>query len=749
MEVPTSVEELLLENKRLKEKVEQLELRTLDESKQFISKHNELFQELGRKIGSARSDHDVANIIFSTAQELIGWDSCFLGIYHKELDSLTTIVECDLVNGEIQEFKDRYFQNVIPGPLTRHILLGNSLCGNREEILSNTLKPKIFGKDSRQSQSLILVPLQDHRRTIFGIMTIQSYTKDAFNKSDLKLFESMAEFCGEAISRSFTETKLRHNEERLNFALSGTKVGVWDWNLQTDSVTYTQQFADLTGYTLSEINSFNNFWRHITLPEDMTHAIQKLNDHIQGHTKLYEHKRRMRLKDGTVRWFLDRGKTVEFNKDGKPSRMTGTITDITDQLDVEARQKELEEQLQHAQKLESLGLLAGGIAHDFNNLLHSVIGNLDLAISKVQDKEVKEIIQDAESGAMQASDLTHQILAYAGKANFQFEKFNLSELVQEMAKLLNVSISKKVDILLNLDLRLTPVYGDLIQIRQVVMNLITNAADAIGENDGEIQITTSSVRKVQAPSNPVFQNFKFEPGRYICLEVADNGCGMDEETCQKIFDPFFTTKETGKGLGLAATLGIIRSHGGFLEIESANNMGTTFRIYFPQNVEEHPRKKQFQVEELDEESTDEKREKTVGAKTKELLLRNGKVLLIDDEESVRNVARRMLMHFGFEVIVAENGRVGLDLFNESREEVGMVLLDLMMPVMDGHEVFTEMRKVNPNIPVLFSSGYDENESTSSMLHREQLIRFIQKPYRRNQLIKEITQLLMEAKIKEQ
>jgi two-component system, cell cycle sensor histidine kinase and response regulator CckA len=708
---------------------------------QLLTQHN-TYKDLGQRLSGASSDNEVATIILDSAKAQIGWDAAHLAIYDPKTDLMTTIAEYDLVEGVVQEFTDQYTLKQPPGPISRRVLQGFSFYGNRDQIVPQDAAPSVIGTP-RPSESIIITPLIDHHKTNFGIISIHSYKRDVYKKEQHSLFRSLADFCGDALLRSHAETNLRLSEERLNFALSGTNLGVWDWNLETDEVSFTEKFTELLGYNLSEVKLFENFWSHLTHKEDMAIVLQKLEDHIQGKTPLYEMRRRMRRKDGHWRWFVDRGKVVDRNKAGKPIRITGTISDVTHELETEKRKKELEGQLQQAQKLESLGLLAGGIAHDFNNLLVSISGNLELAIHKLgKNHELFPLLNDAEAGALQAARLTEQILAYAGKTNFRLELFNFSEMVQNMAQLLSISISKKIELKLQLNHDIPSVEGDLTQLRQVVMNLITNAADAIGRKDGEIMLSTILVDRKVPPTNPLFQSIRFEPGPYVCFTVKDTGCGMDPQTQNRIFDPFFTTKPQGKGLGLAATLGIIRSHQGFLEIDSTPKVGTTFCIFIPvrtqaqidSNKKEESSSGRFPIINPNAKLDPSGEEKKFTGKL------TGKTLIIDDESAVRDVAARMLNYHGMETMEANNGKTGLEMFLKHRTDIDILLLDCMMPIMTGFEVYEEIRKLDPKIPILFSSGYNEHDGRDSIV-KDPYVGFIQKPYRKATLLTQINQLL--------
>jgi len=299
------------------------------------------------------------------------------------------------------------------------------------------------------------------------------------------------------------------------------------------------------------------------------------------------------------------------------------------------------------------------------------------------------------------------MLAYAGKGRFVVQALDLNAVIREMTHLLDVSISKKVALRYRLADNLPAVEADASQMRQVIMNLITNASEAIGERSGVISITTAAMECDREYLSEMPYAEGLEPGPYVSVEVADTGCGMDEATKARIFDPFFTTKFTGRGLGLAAVLGIVRGHRGAVKVYSEPGQGSTFKVLLPASAQP-----------AQEESA---RAGTGGWKG------SGKALLVDDEETVRVVGQRMLERLGFEVVCAGNGAEALAIFRERPGDFVCVILDLTMPHMDGEETFRELRRVRPDVCVVLSSGYNEQEVTQRFAGKG-LAGFIQKPY---------------------
>jgi two-component system cell cycle sensor histidine kinase/response regulator CckA len=397
--------------------------------------------------------------------------------------------------------------------------------------------------------------------------------------------------------------------------------------------------------------------------------------------------------------------------------------DITTQKRAEEHRSRLEAQILQAQKLESLGVLAGGIAHDFNNLLVGILGNADLALSELPaSTPARHYLDDLKKAAIRASELTNQMLAYSGKGRFVVEAISINDLVQEMSHLLKVSISKRAVLKYNFFENLPLIEADPTQVRQVVMNLIINASDAIGDRSGVISLSTGVMEmneellaKCQVRDRP-------EPGYFAFIEVADTGCGMDDATIKRIFDPFFTTKFTGRGLGLAAVMGIARGHKGAIRVQSEPGKGSTFTVLFP--CSRHALEARVNRE-------------RPGGKT---LRGEGLVLVVDDEESVRNIAKMMLERHGFKVITARDGREGIKVFEAYADQVAAVVLDMTMPHMGGEETFQRLRALRPDVRIVLASGYTEQEATARFLGKG-LAGFIQKPFQLAGFVQKICQVI--------
>jgi PAS domain S-box-containing protein len=388
----------------------------------------------------------------------------------------------------------------------------------------------------------------------------------------------------------------------------------------------------------------------------------------------------------------------------------------------EKERRALEARIQQTQKMESLGMLAGGIAHDFNNLLTGVLGHASVALMDLPGASpVRDSLRQIEIAAARAADLAKQMLAYSGKGQFVLQPVDLSELVEEMAHLLETSISKRARIEFAFQRDLPAVEADLTQLRQVVMNLITNASEAIGDREGRIRLRTGAMESHdEFHFGSPFPN-RLPAGNYAFLEVSDNGIGMDGETQARIFDPFFTTKFTGRGLGLSAVLGIVRGHGGDIRVYSEPGSGTTIRVMLPTSAKKARRPKAHPG---DGSNGDLK----------------GTVLVVDDEETVLQVSRRMLEKCGLEVLTACDGREGVETFRNHSDEISLVLLDMTMPHMGGEEAFEEIKRIRADARVVLSSGYNEQDAIGRFAGKG-LAGFIQKPYPVGDLLDKVREAL--------
>jgi two-component system, cell cycle sensor histidine kinase and response regulator CckA len=408
--------------------------------------------------------------------------------------------------------------------------------------------------------------------------------------------------------------------------------------------------------------------------------------------------------------------------EGNFSGVMSVNVDITERKRAEEERARLEAQMREVQKLESLGVLTGGIAHDFNNILMAILGNADLALARLPSAApARRNVEEITRSSQRAADLCRQMVAYSGKGRFVVGRCDLSEIVRKMAQILEVSISKKASVRYALAEKLPAVEADVTQMRQVVMNLITNASEALDGQSGIITVSSGVVECDLTCLSESYVDDRLPEGSYVTFEVSDTGCGMDEDTLSKIFDPFFTTKFVGRGLGLAAVLGIVRGHKGAIRVSSEPGKGTTFTVLLPA------------LELLPGETAQDEEPSAPPP-------HEGCILLIDDDPAVRNVGSEMLTLLGFQVLTAADGVEGLEVFRAHRDEIDCIILDLSMPHMGGEEAFRELRRLRSDARVILSSGYNEQEITQRFVGQG-LAGFVQKPYSVAKLLETLSRVL--------
>ena len=517
-----------------------------------------------------------------------------------------------------------------------------------------------------------------------------------------------------ALYRHRMEQELKASESRLRAIIEHALdlVVILD---RSGLVSYSSPAAQrILGYQHGE--RFGLPASEIVHPDDQAAYATILGELIQNPGASRSLEIRILHKDGSPRLM----ETVVHNAFDVPGVHGIVINarDITERRQVELDRQAMDAKVQQSQKLESLGVMAGGIAHDFNNLLMGIMGHAGLALMDIPtDSPLRRRLHQIEVAATRAAELTNQLLAYSGRGKFQVEPLSLSRLVNEMESLLETVISKKAVLEHNYEHDLPLIEGDATQIRQVIMNLITNASDALCDRTGRITISIGI--QETGPLTPCLAGTP-PSGPSVFLDVTDTGTGMEPDTLERIFDPFFTTKFTGRGLGLAAVLGIVRGHHGAIQVSSRPNEGTTFRLFFPRSSQT-----------IDREGWEERPVQAYQS--------HGLILVIDDEEAVRSVATATLERCGFKVITANNGRDGLKAYREREVFIRAVVLDLTMPILSGDEVLADLRTgkaPGTTVPVLLSSGYSSSEVAAN-LQRHGPIHFLQKPYNPGDLIQKI------------
>ncbi len=495
---------------------------------------------------------------------------------------------------------------------------------------------------------------------------------------------------------------LYESKERYRELFNGAGDGIFILSTDGKMIVVNESMARMHGYSTMEMEKMN--LQDLDTPETFRSVPDRMQRLFAGEPLTFEVEHYH--KDGHI---FPLEVSANLITSGGESYLQCFHRDITDRKKAEEERQTLEQQFYQAQKLESLGVLASGIAHDFNNILTVILGYCYMAKDELSsEQEYKTAFQLIENAGNRAADLCWQMLTYAGKSPLVQTSVNLWLLIDEVVKILQAAIRKNVTIKLDLKPDVPEIVGDTGQLQQIVMNLIINAAEAIGEANGTITLVLKNiVFEVDQTETDTFGTIILA-GKYACIEVTDTGSGMDEETKTRIFEPFYTTKVSGRGLGMSAIRGIVKAHEGILHLTSTQGVGTTFKILF--HVPET-----YDYEEV------------VAATPVPSKKASGTILLIDDELTLRDMGIEVLNSMGFSVLTAEHGREALEIFNKRSSEIDIIILDLIMPVMGGIEAYHELRKIAPTIPVIICSGYGVN-SVEEIIQNDQHTRFVHKPY---------------------
>lgn len=575
--------------------------------------------------------------------------------------------------------------------------------------LQSLIKPLIDG----DTPSLLFQTI--HRRKNGEDIPVEIFLQHTLISDDRPSFVAIVRDISRRIER---EKALVNSEERFRGLANHAPVGIFRTDANGGCVYVNQRWSQITG--LKFASALGDGWFSALHPEDIAGVAehwQKLTDHDTE----FSHDYRFLSPDKTVSYVS--GQAIALY-DANHTRVgfIGTVVDNTDRKSLEEARQLIERKLLDTQKLESLGLLAGGIAHDFNNLLTTIMGSASLASLELPSgSPIQEHLTRIDDGSVQAANLCKQLLAYSGKGRFIVKNLSLNQIIEESMHLLQISISKKAVLAYDLYDRIPAIEADPTQIRQILMNLVINASEAIGDASGVINISTGLTRVDQDYLSGTIVMDELPDGTYASLEVSDTGCGMSPEVVKKVFDPFFTTKFSGRGLGLAAVIGIVRGHNGAIKVYSESSRGTAFKLLFP-----------IVPGEID----------FLSQKPNEPVLnqRQGCVLIVDDEESIRTMVAQMVQKLGFDLEMAPDGREAVEMFRKNPTKYEVVLMDLTMPHMNGELAFGKMRKINADIPIILMSGFNE-EQASARFKGKGLSGFVEKPFSFSTLVELINRVL--------
>ena len=514
-------------------------------------------------------------------------------------------------------------------------------------------------------------------------------------------------------------TQIHSLTQQLQLATSTAHLGVWEWNIHSNTLVWDERMLEIFGLTRETFSAELDTWIKALHPEDKDEAIAVCKAALHGQRD-FNASFRIIQGDGTVKHVKAKGLMLE-RSDGTPERMIGTCVDITDLVASEEEKEQLQRQLVHSQKIEYIGLLAGGVAHDFNNKLSVILGNAEISLTKIeQSHPVFSHLQEIRQATEMSAELTHQLLAFARKQRVSPRVLDLNDVIGRMLRMLRRVIGENVELAWIPEPATWPVKIDPAQVDQIIANLCVNARDAIAGN-GKLIIRTENC-SLNTQKDGAFKG-ETSSGEYVVLTVSDDGEGMDDETKARMFEPFFTTKAVGRGtgLGLATVYGIIRQNNGWIDVSSEPGMGTTFRIYFPRYT--------GGIEELRECSSTSS------------VRGNERVLLVEDDKRILRIAKEMLLSLGYDVLEADCPEKALALAREHGEEIDLLVTDIVMPKMNGRELFVWLQPLCPKLRCLFISGYTADTISSESLI-EPGVHFLQKPFSLNDFAGKVREALV-------
>jgi two-component system cell cycle sensor histidine kinase/response regulator CckA len=629
------------------------------------------FLEVSRRLGAARTTTEAARVIVGVAQELLGWDCCSFDLYFPETDRVQAVLSMDSLDGPPADVPHAYTATS-PGPVTARVIRdgGQLVPGPGHHGAGEGLIP--FGS-GRPSLSRMFVPVR-HGERVTGVLSIQSYTADAYDEQDLAVLQELADHCGGAIERLRIEHALRESEAQLARTEAFALVMTAHLSLEGRWLKVPPTLCRLLG--LEEHRLLGTSIDELLHPED---TVMGGWEHlVRGETRTVDLETRWRRPDGKPLWMYLNASLVQDTA-GEPLYLLLYLRDITER-------KSLEDQLRQAQKMEAVGQLAGGIAHDFNNLLTAILGSTELLLADTPPGDPRrEDVQEISRSAHRAAALVRQLLAYSRKQVLQPRRVDLNAIVRDMGAMLRRVVGEPIELRLDLDPGLGHVTADPGQLEQVIANLGVNARDAMPRG-GTLTITTSNVtgRGVTAAADEGVP----AAGPLVSLAVTDTGIGMDDEVRGRLFEPFFTTKELGRGtgLGLATVYGIVRQSGGHIQVRSRPGEGSSFTVYLPRAEAPRPAR---------------------GALAAAAPVSGGSetVLVAEDEEAVRHLVCRVLRAKGYRVLEARHAEAALELAAAAAEPIDLLLSDLVMPGLGGRALADRLLNARPGLRVLFITGY--------------------------------------------
>jgi PAS domain S-box-containing protein len=633
-----------------------------------------IYAQTARALSRAASRRDAAEIIVAAAQNLLSWDACFLHLYDKKRKHIERTLSQDTIDGRVVETQITA-DDFKPSPMFLKVLEEGSQLILRSEEDNSTNGLIGFGDRTRRSQSILFVPVRDAGQAI-GVFSIQSYRFRAYDERSLEVLQTLADHCAGALQRIRVEESLHAREKRFRFLIENASDVITTINAEATFLYQSPSVERLLGYTPEEMLGRNAL--EYIHPDDHAKVQAAIREAISTPEGMATVEFRFRHRDGAWRVLQSIGR--HCSEDREERFIIVNSRDLTES-------KALEDKLRQAQKMEAIGQLAGGVAHDFNNMLAVIqlqAGMLksDRALTPLQSEMAGEI----EKAALRGADLTRQLLLFSRRQTLQPRNVDLNELVRNTTKMLQRILGEHIRIQLSFGPGELFIHADPGMMDQVLLNLSVNSRDAM-PNGGQLTIETSAI---DLDENSAAQNPSAQPGSFVCLTVTDTGCGIPHETLPRIFEPFFTTKDVGKGtgLGLATVFGIVQQHGGWINVSSKVGRGTVFRIYLPR-LNTPPRKE------------------VAPSSMSALPGGNETILLAEDEPALRALVRSVLTRLGYRVIEAPTGVRALELWEQNRDDIRLLLTDMVMPDgLSGRGLAERLLAINPALKVIFTSGYN-------------------------------------------
>ena len=663
-------------------------------------------------ISNAVNTTENLNALYASIHEhlstIIDLANFFIALHHKESNTITFPYFVDKVDTEYEHSVNFLETNSLTAEV---IISGRPALLSEKDIRTRVVEKRILGTPPR---IWIGVPLKV-RDSVIGIMSTQSYTDpDHFDQIDLDILTAVSDQIAIAIERKRAQEASRESEAKYRTILASIEDGYYEVDMRGQLTFFNEALCGILGYAHKELAELNVK----TLMNDDNAAIltRAFDDVLKTGRAIKARSCRLRRKDGSD-CFLELGISLISGTDGRPMGFRGIARDVTERIQSEQQRQRLEQRLQQSQRLESLGKLAGGIAHDFNNLMMGIQGRTSMIMAGTAANHPHfGQLQGIEDCVKSATNLTKRLLGFARGGKYDVKPTNLNHLVRKSVDMFGRT-KKEVAMTTEFQKNLWATEVDTNQIEQVLLNLFVNAWQAM-PGGGRIGIRTENIALAEKEA----RHLAAKPGNYICLSVTDTGMGMDQKTIHKIFDPFFTTKSMGggTGLGLASVYGIVKNHHGAISVYSEVGKGSTFRIYLP--------------------ATDKVAQKEKTAVEGDLKKGTETILLVDDEELILDVGRQVLQMLGYRVITASSGKEAVQIYKKEKNTIDLSVIDMIMPEMNGGELYDRLKEADSNIKVILSSGYSMNDQALEIL-KKGCNGFIQKPFNMAQISEKIREVI--------